>query len=125
MRISEALSGESPLAVHFPGGAVLNIVYRPAAYTVAELEEIQAEKNNVGRILDAIRRIVKSWDLTDDAGNAVPLEKPRMATLVVTDMESGEVTRSDPPDDPLRHIPTPIYKEILRAVNDDQDPGEA
>lgn len=124
MRISDALGEESPLAIHFPHG-VLNIVYRPAAYTVAELEEIQAEKNNIGRVVEAIRRVVKSWDLTDDDGNPVPLEKPVQAILVVTDPESGEVTKSEPPQDPLRHIPTPIFKEILKAVNADQEPGEA
>lgn len=125
MRISDALKGETPLEVHFPSGSVLNITYRPASYTVAELEEIQGEKGNAGRIIEAIRRIVISWDLVDDEGRPVPLDRPTDAMLTVIDGESGTVARSDPPDDQLRHIPTPIFREILRAVNEDQEPGEA
>lgn len=125
MRISDALKGETPLDVHFPSGSVLRITYRPASYTVAELEEIQREKGNAGRIIEAIRRIVLSWDLVDDNGQPVPLERPTAAMVTVVDGESGAVALSDPPDDPLRHVPTPIFLEIIRAVNEDQEPGEA
>lgn len=124
MRISEALGGRLPLAVQFPSGAVLNIEYHPASYTVAELEALQKSERDPMRIIEAIRRIVVSWDLTDDEGRLVPVDPPFAGVAKATDPESGEVTVSQPMEDPLRHIPTPVFTQIIKAVNEDQTAGK-
>lgn len=129
MRISEALGGRIPLAVQFPSGAVLNIEYAPASYTVAELEEIQKAERDPKRIIEAIRRVVLSWDLMDDDGNLVPLTPPKREPTM-SQGDDGiwvEVPGTDldvAADDPLRHIPTPVYTAILRSVNEDQSAGK-
>lgn len=91
-----------PLAVHFPTGGVLNIVYAPSSYTVAELEELQAAERDVSRVVKSIQDLVLEWDLTDDDGTPIPL-----------DSES------------LRNVPTNIFMHIIKAVNEDQDAGES
>lgn len=108
MKISEALGERVDLAVAFPGGSVLNVVYTPSTYTVAELEELQSVERDATRVLASIRRLIVDWDLTDDSGAVIPLTEPT----------EGE-------DDPLRHVPTSIFARIFRAVNEDQGPGKA
>ena len=105
MFISDALGEENPLEVKFPGG-VLNIVYRPAEYTVAELEELTKSERDPKRIIDSMLRLLVSWDLqtvVDNEPMPVPLEFEPMRTMV----------------------PTNIFMKILRAVNEDQSPGES
>lgn len=128
MRISDALGERIPLAVHFPSGDVLNIVYTPMSYTVAELEELQRSERDVARIISSVRRLVLEWDLTDDDGVPIPLQHVTGMRVVTED--GGTVWEPDPdqsgavlPSDPLRHVPTNIFMQIFRAVNDDQTPG--
>lgn len=103
MRISEALGERLPLAVQFPSsGSVLNVVYTPAAYTVAELEELQKAERDTSRIIKSVQDVVLEWDLTDDDGQPVPLTT-----------------------EALRHVPTSIFMQIIRAVNEDQSVGES
>lgn len=129
MRISEALGGRLPLAVQFPSGAVLNIEYTAASYTVAELEIIQKAEREPVRIIEAVRRVVLSWDLMDDDGNVVPLTPPKREPTM-SQGDDGvwvEVPGTDldvAADDPLKHIPTPVFTQILRAVNEDQSAGK-
>ena len=101
VRISEALGQPADLAVHFDGGGVLNVTYRPTNYTVAQIEEIQASsQKDPKRIIEAVMRTVIKWDLIDDDGVPVPLE--------------FEVLR--------QKVPTPIFRRIFDAVNEDQTP---
>jgi hypothetical protein len=126
MRISEALGERNPLKVHFAGGSVLNIVYAPATYTIAELEELQNAERDINRVVESIRRLVLEWDLQDEDGVPISLQPVPKAITRVTDPENGEVTVIEPPEDPLRtKVPTNIFMTIIRAVNEDQNPGES
>jgi hypothetical protein len=102
MQIADALGEETSLAVSFPKGQ-LNIVYRPMTYTVAELEQLQRSDKDPVQIVNSMLDLLVSWDLTDGDGAPVPI-----------DYES------------LRQkVPTAIFLRILRAVNEDQGPGES
>jgi hypothetical protein len=105
MFISDALGEEIPLEVAFPKDS-LNVVYRPAEYTVAELEELTKSEKDPKRIVTSMLRLLVSWDLkvmVDNEPMDVPLEFEAMRT----------------------QVPTNIFMKILRAVNADQNPGES
>lgn len=127
MRISDIQKEELPLAVQFPGGQVLNIVYTPSTYTVAELEEIQRHERDIKRILRSVRRLLVRWDLENDQG-PIPLQEPLVDGVPLSVFkETAEKTDprlADLPDDPLRHVPTNIFMTIFRTVNEDQSPGK-
>jgi hypothetical protein len=126
VRISEGLGVPTDLKVTFPSGATLNIVYKPTSYTMLDIERLEKEsKKSPRRIIDAIRRLVLKWDLTDDGGQPVPLEAPASASTVVVTGDSLKTVQTEPEsdDDPLLAIPTIIFMYILRAVNEDQNPG--
>lgn len=113
MKISEALSPARDLQVRFEA-AILNVTYRPAAYTIEEIERLEETEGEaktpeqrrarLERLLDTIGRIVISWDLTDDS----------------------EVMISPTDRETLRHtVPMPVFMEIIKAVREDQKVGEA
>jgi hypothetical protein len=103
VRISEALAERKPLSVKFTGGAVLSIEYYPPAWTVAELEENQADKNPA-RIIAMMQKLLASWDLDDDSGEPI-------------DIQNLEA---------MKHVPTSVFGEISKAIREDQSPpGEA
>lgn len=129
MRISEAISESTPLAVPFAGGAVLNIEYRPASTTLAQMEDMitlaqEAETDEVdespktpdataqikrrldgikSRLIDTVKEMVVSWDLTEDDGvTIIPLT-----------------------DEALRNVPMNIFVEITREVRRHQSAGDA
>jgi hypothetical protein len=101
MRISEAISEQKPLAVKF-GASVLNIVYAPPSYTVAEMEEAQADKTPA-RLIAMLQQIVTSWDLTDN--DEVPI-----------DLRDAEALRTK--------VGINIIGAIIKAVREDNQPGE-
>lgn len=112
MRISEALAPARDIEVRFEA-AVLNVTYRPAAYTIEEIENLEAADGDstpeqrrvrLERLLDTIGRVVISWDLTDD--NEVMINPTDRAML-----------RSS--------VPTPVFTEIMKAIREDQKVGEA
>lgn len=130
MRINEAFEDAKPLDVHYPTGAVLHVVYRPAMYSVEEMERIQTAERNPRRVLRAIRRVVVSWDLTDEDGAPISVDEPYYNGMPLSEfIEAATNTRTplpdDLPNDPLAKIPTNIFTRIIQAVNEDQSPGEA
>lgn len=130
MRISDAFGEAKPLDVHYPTGAVLHVFYAPATYSVVELERIQQSEKEPRRILRAVRRLVTSWDLTDNDGAPIGLDEPHYNGMPLSDFidvckRNGTPLPDDLPVDPLSLLPTNIFTQILRAVNEDQDPGEA
>lgn len=129
MRISEAISESTPLAVPFAMGAVLNIEYRPASTTLAamedmaetarEAEESEAEgkgstpdevaqmkariANIKNRLIGTIKDTVVSWDLTEDDGE----------TIVPID------------DVSLSRVPMNIFIEITKEIRRHQSAGDS
>ncbi len=112
MRISEALAPARDIEVRFEA-AVLNVTYRPAAYTIEEIETLEAtdgektpeqRKARMERLLDTVGRLVVSWDLTGD--DDVVIDPTDRATLRTS-------------------VPIPVFNEIMKAVREDQRAGEA
>lgn len=97
LRLSSATSKPRELVVEFEGGD-LHCMYRPASYTVAELDELQANARDTKRIVESMQRTLVSWDLEDEDGTPIPLET-----------------------EPLTNkVPTSVYVTIMRAMQDDQ-----
>lgn len=107
MLISEALGQSKSLAIHFDTGSVLNVVYRPTSFTIAEVQELESStRKDPMRLVRHVLDVVESWDLQmlgeHETRMAVPLEP-----------------------EPVRlNVPTKILARILRAVNEDQSAGE-
>ena len=119
MRIDEALAESKPLAVKF-GTAVLNIQYRPPSFTIAEMVEAEADKDNPERLVEMIQSLIQGWDLT------------RLETVTAGSGEGGEtpvqIQREVPvditnPDDVRKYVPSPIIYGIIKAVRADNDPS--
>lgn len=104
MRLSDATSAAKPLEVKFDGGAVLNITYRVPEYTPNQAAKLVDDASkDPRRMADMAVRVIESWDLTRDDGEPIPL---------TVDAVADEVTIG-------------ILSKIMRAVNEDQMPGEA
>ncbi len=101
MRMSQATVPARTMAVHFDGGD-LTVEYRPASYTVRELDALQEDSKNTKRIVESMLRTLVSWDLTDEADRPVPLQT-----------------------EPLMDVPTPVFVQIMKAMQVDQSAGEA
>jgi hypothetical protein len=115
VRIDEAIAETKPLQVSFGGGAVLNIEYRPPAYTIAQMTEAAADKGNPERLISMIQDLVVGWDLTrtemrvvEPNGDPVPFEIP-------VDINNDEDVRL--------YVPTTIITGIVKAVRADNDPS--
>jgi hypothetical protein len=112
MRVSQATSKPRPLQVPFEGGD-LPVAYRPASYTVAELDELQANTRDTKRIVESMLRTLVSWELeydedaVDDEGNTLTGVIP-LTTAALT-----------------KYVPTSVFVEIMRAMQEDQQAGEA
>lgn len=140
MRISDIGRDSIPLAVTFPGGAVLNITYAPSRYTVAEMEAIaESGSKDVNRILRTFRDVVLTWDLQDENGADLPVSEPMVdvdgrsvpLSTHIDDLRrqakaNGQtfVRPEGLPDDPLRHLRTDVFVIIFKAINSDQSPGK-
>lgn len=104
MRISEAIASSKPLEVKFEGGGVLHIEYRPPAFTIAEMEEAGKDKDNPKRLISLLQGLITAWDLETNAGEPIDLADAEAIRVNVT----GN-----------------IIMEIVRAVREDNAPGEA
>jgi len=114
VRIDEAIAETKPLKVFF-GDAVLNIEYRPPAYTIAQMTEAAADKGNPERLISMIQDLVVGWDLTrtekllDDNGEQVGEQE------IPVDINNDEDVRL--------YVPTTIIMGIVKAVRSDNDPS--
>lgn len=112
MRIDEALGESKPLAVQF-GKAVLNVVYRPPAYTIEQMVEAQNDGDNPERLVTMIQDLILEWDLTR-------IEK------VIVEPNGDPVDREVPVDvtnrdDVRKYVPTPVINGIIRAIRADNE----
>jgi hypothetical protein len=115
MRIDEALAESKPLAVKF-SGAVLNIEYRPPAYTIRQMTEAAADKDNPEALVRMLQDIVIGWDLT------------RIEKYFSGDIGSEPLEREVPvdvtnPDDVRDYVPNNIIMGIIKAIRQDNDPS--
>lgn len=104
MRLSEALSPSAWIEVNFAGGSVLKVKYRPSHATIAELQSVMngTQEEQIEAVIKQILDVVEDWDLfQEDNETKVPLQH-----------------------EPLRHIPTNIFREILVAIRKHQSAGE-
>lgn len=127
MRIDEAIADSKELDVQFPK-AVLHIVYRPANYTIAEMEAAEADKANPKRLVKMVQDLVEAWDLTrvekapaiHENGDPVIVDgEPVM-------VEKGEVPVDLSNAEEIRlNVTNTIISGIVKAIREDQSPGEA
>lgn len=111
--LSDLTVKPKPLEVPF-GELKLTVEYKPLSYTVLEMEQI-SESKDVRQIVETIKRLVSSWDLK------LAEDEPPVALDHPKD-DAGRIAD----DDPLMHIPSHIFTELLRRVAEDQKPsGEA
>lgn len=111
LRLSSATSKARPLTVPFEGGDLL-VQYRPASYTVAELDALQADSKNTARIVESMLRTLVSWDLEYDEDSA---PTPDLAGTVIP-LETDALTNT---------VPTSVFVEVMRKMQEDQSAGEA
>jgi hypothetical protein len=136
MRIDEALGGSKDLAITFPTGSVLNIVYKPSSYTVEEIASLDGEaRKDPRRIIRMVRDVVLKWDLEDRYG-IVPLDSPEPARLydensrddgtsVVVKRDIKEIIKEELSRDEIaKRVPVAILTHIIREVNKDQSVSE-
>jgi hypothetical protein len=116
MRIDEALAESKPLAVKF-SGAVLNIEYRPPAYTIRQMTEAAADKDNPEALVKMLQDIIVGWDLTRI--EKVPYDAETTAAAFEREVPV-DVTN---PDDVRDYVPNNIIMGIIKAIREDNDPS--
>lgn len=104
MRLSQLLSEERTLPIEMDGD-ILTITYNPSAYT-AEAEDRyignRETQRNIGALAEALTALLISWDLTDDEGETVALDR-----------------------DTLRTLPGKFLNDVMEAINEDASPKKA
>lgn len=112
MKLSQAIAKARDIVVEFEA-ASLRVTYRPTSFTVRELDRLTEEQANAGgkptrNLLEMVKKTVITWDLTDDYDRLIPLDRDL-----------------DDQTDPLRDVPSVVFTEIMKKVNEDQQPGGA
>lgn len=109
LRLSSATAPSRDITVTFEGGD-LQVAYRPASYTVAELDALQADTKNTARIVESMLRTLVSWDLEYDEDSA---PTPEQVGQVIP-LETEPLTQT---------VPTSVFVVIMRAMQEDQSAG--
>lgn len=130
MRISEAISPSTPLAVQF-ANSVLNIEYRPASVTLAQMEEMVAQAEKAA---DEQREESKAADKSDEAQlqrlrQRLAQTKQALADNILSIVVTWDLTDDDNVVIPLTMgglslVPTNVFREIIKAVRKDQEAGD-
>jgi hypothetical protein len=70
VKLSNILNQQAPLAITFPTGDKLNLVYRPGQYTPKFESEVRkaSEADDKDALSCMLGPLLLSWDLTDDDG---------------------------------------------------------
>lgn len=112
MRLSQAVAPARKLSVPFDQGESLNVEYRPASYTVAELDALQADAANTARIVDSMLRTLISWDLEyDPEDDGAPTDEDGKPLEGVIPLSTEALTQ---------HVPTSVFVVIMQAMQADQ-----
>ena len=64
-------------------GETAAVTYRPGSVTPNMLDEMQANKENAGALVNLIRRCVSQWDVLQDDGKQMPPDSPAVGDLPV------------------------------------------
>jgi hypothetical protein len=103
MRLSEIRSETKVLTIPFQAGD-LKVVYRPNAFTADIADKMQKQAADTttatDSFLDMVVGIIESWDLEDDAGEIVPIDKVRLRA----------------------EVPVPVFGRIFQEIQKDQTP---
>lgn len=118
MRIDEVLAEVKPLKVEFPG-AILNIEYAPPSFTLDELSK-DKDTTDPDKVVERIQSIIKAWDLTrqvlDSEGAPVRDDNGQIIETLVDLRDPAELKK---------YVPINIWNTIMRAIKEDNSPGEA
>lgn len=132
MRLSEAISPSTPLAVPFAKGAVLNIEYRPPSVTLAQMESMLTEAEEAQAAQDAEKDAAKK-DKTEleKARERVRAIRERLAGQILDMVESWDLTENDGETpvpittEGLENVPLNVFAEIVKAVRKHQSAGDS
>lgn len=104
MRLSQIRAETKALTIPFQAGD-LNVTYRPNTFTadVADRMTAAAQETDTATdsFLDTVIGILADWDLEDDNGDVIPLEKARLRA----------------------EVPVPVFGRIFQEIQRDQVPG--
>jgi len=110
VKLSQAIAKARDITVPFEGDD-LHVTYRPASFTIRELDALtEAQKKGDGKptrqLLETVKRVILEWDLTDEDEKVIALD-----------------AKLDDEKDPLRDVPSVVFTEIMKKINEDQQPG--
>jgi leucyl aminopeptidase (aminopeptidase T) len=128
MRISDAISPSTRLAIPFAGDAVLNIEYRNSSVTLAQMEKMLADAEEA---MEATKEEEESKDSGDRAQIArmrerVASARKNLIGQIVGTVVSWDLTQDDNEtvipltEEALVHVPTNVFTAIIKAVRRDQ-----
>lgn len=128
MRISDAISPSTPLAIAFAGDAVLNIEYRNSSITLAEMEKMLVDAEEAIDSANAQEEAKASGDraaLTRLKGR-VEQAKKNLVGQILEVVTTWDLTQDDNEtvipltDEALKNVPTNVFTAIIRAIRRDQ-----
>ena len=142
MRISEAISPSTPLAVPFAGGAVLNIEYRPTRVTLAQMEDMLTEAEEAEKAQAAEKEAADAASASGDekkekaselviARRRVAMVRERLIKQVLEMLVAWDLTDDDGEnvipltEEGVRIVPLNVFAEIVKAVRRHQSAGES
>lgn len=103
MKLSDIRSETKPLTIPFQAGD-LKVVYRPNAFTADVADKMQAQASKpeeaTDGFLNMVVAILESWDLEDEDGKVIPIDKARLRA----------------------EVPVPVFGRIFAEIQADQTP---
>jgi hypothetical protein len=142
MRISEAISPSTPLAVPFADGVVLNIEYRPTRVTLAQMEDMLSEAEEAEKAQAAEKAAREAAEAEgaepkaskselEIARKRVEMVRERLVKQVLEMVVSWDLTEDDGEtvisldEAGVRFVPLNAFAEIVKAVRRHQSAGDS
>lgn len=101
MRLSQLLGEKRTIEAEFEGDT-LTLTYDPSAYTAEAEDRYMAAREtqrNIGSLVEALLVLLINWDLVDEEGATVPIDR-----------------------ETLRSLPGKFLNDCMDAINEDSAP---
>ncbi len=82
IKLSELARKEKVLVVDFEGSDI-ELIYNPSLFTKAFRAHLQEKQDEEGSLYDAIQETVLSWNISDDTGQMLSLDRDSLELLPV------------------------------------------
>jgi hypothetical protein len=103
-KLTDLVASSATVVVPF-GDVALRVAYRPDVVTPRfqkAVAKAQAESDLDAALLVPVSKLIRSWDLTNDAGDVVPIDPETLAD-----------------------VPVPVLLAVLTAIGEDMAPNPA